>query len=102
MGLGVPRRWGVPTVALMAPRRRIAAFAAATALVGSPAGLASTPSSTQYGNQLTQESPSGQVLGDEAGDGLPFTGLQAGLILVGGLTLVVGGLALRRLGRDRT
>jgi hypothetical protein len=70
-----------------------------TALAFATAASAQTPSQNAYGGVQGQVSggspPSNTTV--TAGDGsLPFTGLQVGLVLVGGLTLLGAGLAVRR------
>jgi hypothetical protein len=75
----------------------IAAFAVASA--------SATPSGIEYDNAITVETPpdGGGVLGvintQSTSGGLPFTGMELGLIVAGGAGLIAAGLALRRFGR---
>jgi hypothetical protein len=85
---------------------RMAAVAAAIALglVGASPVSASSPADTQYGNPLTQTTPNGagassHGLAPVSSGDLPFTGLDLGLAVAGGLTLAGLGLGLRRLSR---
>jgi hypothetical protein len=84
---------------------RMAAVAAATALglVGASPVSATTPADTQYGNPLTQTTPNGAGSSSHGqatiSSALPFTGLDLGLAVAGGLTLVGLGLGLRGLSR---
>jgi hypothetical protein len=93
-------------------RNLIGALGAAAVLAAVPAGLAGTPSGTQYNNALLGEAPpatfagGGDVAGvsdpgllDSATGALPFTGFEASLIVLAGLGLVGLGFGLRRLAR---
>ena len=69
------------------------------------AASATAPADTQYGNPITHSTSGGDVAGQGnqvstvQGSDLPFTGFDAGLAVVGGLTLVGLGLGLRRFSR---
>jgi hypothetical protein len=55
---------------------------------GAPGGVA--------GSEQPAEEP---TLAESAAGALPFTGFEAGLVLIGGAALAAAGLALRRIGR---
>jgi hypothetical protein len=88
-------------------RLRIATLISALGLVGATpvVAAATAPADKQYGNPITQTTSGGDVAGQGnqagtvQGTDLPFTGFDAGLIVVGGLTLVGLGLGLRRVSR---
>jgi hypothetical protein len=87
-------------------RLRIATLISALGLVGAtPVVAAATPpADQQYGNPIAQTSGGdvaghGSQAGTVQGTDLPFTGFDAGLIVVGGLALVGLGLGLRRVSR---
>ncbi len=87
-------------------RLRIAALVSTLVLVGATPVVAAAkpPADTQYGNPIAQTSGGdvagqGNQTGTVTGTDLPFTGFDAGLIVVGGLTLVGLGLGLRRVSR---
>lgn len=65
-----------------------------------PVALAQSPAVSGYGGV------GGEVQGDVGGSGgsgaLPFTGLDLGLLVVGGLVLVVAGLTLRKLAHNKS
>jgi hypothetical protein len=72
-----------------------------TALAFATAASAQTPSQNAYGGvqgQVSGGSPPSNttVTANDAGGSLPFTGLQVGLVLAGGLTLLGAGLVVRR------
>jgi len=70
--------------------------AAVAALAWAATAVAANPGVSGYGGQ------SGGVQSDvQSGGTLPFTGLDLGLILGGGILLVLVGIGLRRLGRHR-
>jgi hypothetical protein len=77
-------------------------LACATPLAATAAGA--LPADKQYGNPISNPTSGGGVAGQghqlasQASD-LPFTGFDAGLVVVGGLTLVGLGLGLRRVSR---
>jgi hypothetical protein len=77
--------------------------AGATPLAATAAG--SQPADKQYGNPIRHTTSGGDVagqgnqVGTVQGNDLPFTGFDAGLVVVGGLTLVGLGLGLRRVSR---
>lgn len=48
-----------------------------------------------------QQPPAGPLGAQAESGNLPFTGLDVGLIFLGGLVLLALGMTLRRLGRDR-
>lgn len=69
-------------------------------LMWAPAALAQSPAVSGYGGV------GGEVQGDVGGSGsggaLPFTGLDLGLLVVGGLVLLVAGLTLRKLAHNKS
>ena len=87
-------------------RLRIATLISTLGLVGATpvVAVAAVPADQQYGNPIAQTSGGdvaghGSQAGTVHGTDLPFTGFDAGLIVVGGLTLVGLGLGLRRVSR---
>jgi hypothetical protein len=82
-------------------KRKLAAIITACVALGlcGPAA-AQSPSIQQYGT--TEEQPTGAgVLGTGQSGNLPFTGFQAGIVLLGGAGIAATGFALRRLGRNQ-
>jgi drug/metabolite transporter (DMT)-like permease len=73
------------------------ALAVVGMLVLASAALAQSSSVSGYGGQA-----GGVEEQVETGGTLPFTGLDIGLLIGGGLLLVAVGAMLRRLARDRT
>jgi hypothetical protein len=69
---------------------------ALAALAWVPAALAQSPAVSGYGGV------GGEVQGDVGGGSLPFTGLDLGLLVLGGLLLVAAGLSLRRLAKNKS
>jgi hypothetical protein len=91
-------------------RLQIAAVAGALSIAGATplaaaAAAGSQPADKQYGNPIRHTTSGGDVagrgnqVGTVQGNDLPFTGFDAGLVVVGGLTLVGLGLGLRRVSR---
>jgi hypothetical protein len=98
---------------------RVAAIVGAASLAGATplaaAAAGALPADKQYGNPISNPTSGGVAgqgnqltSGGVAGQGnqlaaqtsdLPFTGFDAGLVVVGGLTLVGLGLGLRRVSR---
>jgi hypothetical protein len=79
--------------------RQLALLASLALIVLSAPAAAEQPSERQYGNHVNGERPpSGPVEGDVGAPsgGLPFTGLEAGIVLLGGFAAVASGFALRR------
>lgn len=82
--------------------RHIAVVTSFTTLaLAVPAG-AGGPSTAQYGNPGEEGPPvpTGKEVEFPGSGPLPFTGLQAGLVLLGGLVVGASGLALRRFGGE--
>jgi hypothetical protein len=80
-------------------KRMIALLAVLFALAAPATSLASGNSSCQtYNPQLCTSVSGGPTTGDAAT--LPFTGINVGLLALGGATLLGAGLAVRRLARD--
>ena len=85
-------------------RLRLFVALGALTLALAPAALAAGGGAAQegYGGQgNTQEQVSGQGAGQSLGakGGLPFTGLDLALLVVGGAVLIIVGATLRRAGR---
>jgi hypothetical protein len=90
-------------------RTRIAALAAATALVVVPAAsVAQTPTNVQYGTpveaigvvagaETPPTAPPGQPTAATVG-ALPFTGMELRIMTIAGAMLLGAGLILRRVG----
>ncbi len=85
---------------------------AAAALSASSGALAVTPNDVQYNTPSAALTPPPRPVGVKGSrtvtaptpltspsGTLPFTGLQLGVVSVGGALLIAGGFALRRLGR---
>jgi len=84
-------------------RLRLIVVLGALTLALAPAALAAGGAAQEgYGGQgNTQEQVSGQGAGQSLGakGGLPFTGLDLALLVVGGAVLIIVGATLRRAGR---
>ena len=72
-------------------------------LVWVPAALAQSPAVSGYGGVggEVQGGVSGSGSGSGGGGALPFTGLDLGLLVAGGLVLLVAGLTLRRFAHSK-
>jgi|1185.fasta_scaffold85283_1 hypothetical protein len=83
-------------------KRRTAAIVSTVALLG----LSGTAAAGQPNSVTNPTDNGGAVLGSNSGVGsqgggsLPFTGFEAGLVLIGGAGIALTGLALRRFGRS--
>jgi hypothetical protein len=83
-------------------KRRTAAIVSTVALLG----LSGTAAAGQPNSVTNPTDEGGAVLGSNSGVGgqgggsLPFTGFEAGLVLIGGAGIALTGLALRRFGRN--
>jgi hypothetical protein len=79
-------------------KRKLAAVATTVALLGlAGAASAQTPAEGQYGGGVAGGGGGG---GESGGGSLPFTGFQAGMVLLGGAGIAAAGLAIRRIGRS--
>lgn len=74
-------------------RKGVLAVVATTALVSASGALAASPAGHGYGGQGGVQSDVASAAG---GSGLPFTGLDLTLLVIGSLLLVVVGITLRR------
>jgi hypothetical protein len=77
--------------------KRIALLAVAIALLIPSAAMAQSSSCQAYNSQLCESVTEGTTAGSDAT--LPFTGLDVGLLVAGGGTLLVAGFGVRRLSR---
>jgi hypothetical protein len=78
---------------------QLALLASLGLIVLSAPAAAERPSERQYGNHVNGEKPPSPPLDGDIGapsGGLPFTGLEAGIVLLGGFAAVASGFALRR------
>jgi hypothetical protein len=85
-------------------KQKLAAVATTIALLGlAGAASAQTPAQGQYGGGggVAGGGGGGGAGEAEGGGALPFTGFQAGLVLLGGAGIAAAGLAVRRLGRSQ-
>ena len=74
-------------------RKGVLAVVATAALLSASGALAASPAGAGYGGQGGVQS---DVAGAGGGSGLPFTGLDLTLLVIGSLLLVVVGVTLRR------
>ena len=74
-------------------RKGVLAVVATAALLSASGALAGSPAGHGYGGQAAVQS---EVAGAAGGGGLPFTGLDLTLLVIGSLLLVVVGVTLRR------
>ncbi|HSC90992.1 MAG TPA: hypothetical protein VLB86_04995 [Gaiellaceae bacterium] len=76
-------------------RRRLVASVIAAALIGAPSALAASPGTALDGYGGEAGGTQGGLAGQQGGV-LPFTGVQLGLVTLGGIALIGSGVALRR------
>jgi hypothetical protein len=79
--------------------RQLALLASLAVVVLSAPAAAERPFERQYGNHANGERPPAPPADGDVpapSGGLPFTGLEAGIVLLGGFAAVASGLALRR------
>jgi hypothetical protein len=79
---------------VVAPKR-VVVSALAAALIGSPSALAASPDTALSGYGGQAGGTQGGLAGEQGGV-LPFTGVQLGLVALGGIALVGSGAVLRR------
>lgn len=77
-------------------KHRIGILALLAALVFCGLALAGSPGSSQYGNPIDHEGAPPTAGPPPGPQGLPFTGFQAGMVLMSGLAALAAGVVLRR------